>query len=184
MEKDLQEEEVDHCLLEEVEDQALSGSGAGGNLSGLITEATAFADTSPTVASQNNLGRIRSAIRQLQEANYEPTHLVLNPTDWYYLEVARVTAGTDDRYVWANPQNAGDRRLWGVPVIVTNTISTGTYLIGDFNQAMLFEKGGISFQAAYQDGDNFKQNMVTLRAETRCALAVKRTEAFVTGSIT
>lgn len=171
-------------LMEEVEDQALLGSGTQGNLSGLVTEADAFADTSPTVAGANNLTRIRSAIRQLQIQNFNPNFIVLSPTDWYLLEVERVAAGTDDRYIWANPQNAGDKRLWGVPVIVSNAISDGTYLIGDINQAMLFEKGGISFQAAYQDGDNFKQNMVTLRAETRCALIVKRTEAFVTGSIT
>ena len=170
-------------LREEVEDQCLSGSGANGNLSGLLTEATAYAEESPIVAaSKTGELEIRSAIRQLQEANYMASHIVLSPRQWFSLESSRINAGTDDRYIWANPQDASDKRLWGVPVIVTNAMNDTQFLVGDMSQCMAFEKSGISFQAAYQDSTNFQKNMVTLRAECRLSLVVKRTEAFVVGT--
>ena len=171
-------------LADEVQNQCLTGSGAKGNLSGLVTEATAYAPSaSPDPGASNNLVRIRSAIRQLEVANFRPSHIVLNPVDWFNLEIERINPGSDDRYIWSNPQDSGDRRLWGVQVLVANAMTAGSFLVGDFGQAMAFEKNGISFQAAYQDASNFRQNLVTLRAECRLAMVVKRTEAFITGAL-
>jgi HK97 family phage major capsid protein len=171
-------------LREELEDQALLGTGANGNLSGLVTEATAFAAESPDTTGSRDLDILRSAIRQLQIQNYSPSHFVINPADWYAIDIVKVNAGTDDRYIIGNPAATLAPRVWGLPVIVSNAITAGTFLLGDFNNgAMVFEKSGISFQAAYQDASNFRQNLVTLRAEARLALCVWRTEAFVTGSI-
>lgn len=170
-------------LADEVQDQCLGGSGSNGNLSGLLTEATPYDVESPEEPSQTIPVRIRSALRQLEVANYMASHIVMNPTDWYRAEVDRINAGTDDRFIWSNPQNAADRRLWGVPVLVSNAMTEGSFLVGDMSQCTAFEKSGISFQAAYQDSTNFRENLVTLRAECRLTLVVKRTEAFVTGSL-
>jgi HK97 family phage major capsid protein len=146
-----------------------------------VTEATAYAQQSPEVAT-TDFDRIRDAFRQLEVANYRPSHVVLNPRDWCNLELAKVNAGTDDRYILGTPRGTSSAPLWGRSVILSNALTPGTFLVGDFQQAMVFEKSGVSFAAAYQDASNFRQNLVTLRAEARLALAVWRQEGFVTGN--
>lgn len=171
-----------HLRLE-MEDQVLNGSGTNGNLSGLNTEATAYAVESPQAPSFNDIQRIRSAKRQLEVSDYFGTHVVLNPDDWYRIETTRVNPGTDDRYILGDPSRANRGPLWGMQVIASNSQPAGTFLVGDFEQgATFFEKTGIMFEMGYQDSDNMRRNLVTLLAECRGALAVWRTEAWVGGS--
>lgn len=171
-----------HLRLE-MEDQVLNGSGSNGNLSGLNTEATAFARESPEEAGFNDLQTIRSAKRQLEVSDYFGSHVVLNPDDWYRIETLRINPGTDDRYIMGDPARENRGPLWGLQVIASNSQPSGTFLVGDFNQgATFFEKSGIMFEMGYQDSDNMRRNLVTLLAECRGALAVWRTEAWVGGS--
>lgn len=171
-------------LRREMEDQIYAGSGANGNLSGILTNDTAYSPSaSPDPAGTRKLDIVRSAIRQLHLNDYRPDYIVMHPTDWFLIETVKVNAGTDDRYIIGAPASALTPRVWGLPVIVTNAATAGTYTVGDFrNGCMYFEKSSMSFQAAYQDASNFRQNLVTLRVETRGALAVWRTEAFVSGT--
>lgn len=167
----------------EMETQCFSGSGSNGNLSGILTNDTAFAVESPDLTGTRKLDKMRSAIRQLHLNEYRPTHFVLHPSDWYEVETVKVNAGTDDRYIIGNPAAGLVPRVWGLPVVISNSQTAGQFTVGDFNTGcMYFEKSGMNFQAAYQDANNFRQNLVTLRVETRGALCVWRTEAFVTGS--
>lgn len=176
--------ELTDGLRDQAEYQCLLGSGANGDLSGAVTEATPYAIESPEEASHSRPVRVRSAIAQLEAANFAPNFILLHSRDWYRMEVDRINPGTDNRFIWSNPQNAADKRLWGLPVIVNNRMTQGSFLIGDINKCRVLEKSGIAFAAAYQDSDNFQKNMVTFRAECRMTFIVHRTEAFVTGSLT
>lgn len=166
----------------ELEDQVLNGSGANGNLSGLVTEATAYAPSySPSTGDR--IKRIRDAIRQLQANDYVGSiDVVVNPNDWFAIETQQINS-TDNRYTYGDPGSMLPPTIWGHRVIVSNSIASGSFLVGDIaGGAQVFQRGGLSYGAFYQDGDNVKKNLVTLRAEARLALVVWRTEAFITGS--
>ena len=164
------------------ETQLLSGTGSNHQLNGLITQATAYAAQSPD-AVQNEIDKIRDAARQLAASEYEPDFVVLNPVDWYDIEITKVNAGTDDRYIVGDPRNMMGPNLWGMPIVVTNSITAGTFLIGSRNACEIADRQMASLEMSREDSTNFQKNMITIRAEERLALCVFRTEAFVTGTL-
>lgn len=165
-------------LVEET--QILSGSGANGNLNGLITQASAYVPESPELA--NEIDIIRDAMTQCFSGDYRPNFIVLNHADWADVERKKVGASRED-YVIGDPRGRLAPTLWGLPVVATNSISAGTFLLGDTRAAGLFDRQQAAVEFSYEDGDNFKRNMVTIRAEERLALCVFNTSAFVTGSL-
>jgi len=162
------------------ETQLLSGTGSNGELNGLITQATTFADESPNLT--NEIDIIRSAIKQAHVAEYRPDMLVMNPQDWFDIEIRKV-GSSDDRYVVGNPRDMMGPTLWGLPVVVTNSIASGTFLLGSSMACEIKDRQQAAVEASYEDSTNFQKNMVTVRAEERLALCVYRTEAFITGSL-
>lgn len=162
------------------ETQLLSGTGANHELNGLITQATTFANESPELT--NEIDIIRSAIKQAHVGEYRPDFLVLNPQDWFDIEIRKVGTG-DDRYVVGNPRDMMGPNLWGLPVVVTNSIASGTFLLGSSMGCEIKDRQQAAVEASYEDSTNFQKNMVTVRAEERLALCVYRTEAFISGSL-
>jgi len=163
------------------EAQLLSGSAASGQLNGLITQATSYTAQSPALT--NELDIIRDAIKQAHQSEYMPDAIVLNPSDWYDIEVRKVGT-SDDRYVVGNPRSMMGPTLWGLPVVVTNSIAAGTFLLGSFGMgAEIKDRMNATVEVSREHSDNFTKNMVTILAEERIALCVYRTEAFITGSL-
>ena len=163
------------------EAQLLSGSGSNHELNGLITQATAYVNSSSPNYT-NEIDIIRDAIRQAQVGEYNPDFIVLNTNDWFRIEIRKVGTA-DDRYVVGNPREMMGPTLWGRPVIVTNSIAEGTFLLGSSMACELKDREQAAVEASYEDGTNFQKNMVTVRAEERLALCVYRTEAFISGSL-
>lgn len=165
-------------LVEET--NILSGSGASGQLNGLVTQATAYVPESPQLA--NEIDIIRDAMTQAFSGDYRPNFIVLNHADWADIERRKVAA-SDDRYVMGDPASRLDPRIWGLPVVATNSIASGTFLLGDTSACGLFDREQAAVEFSYENSDNFVKNMVTIRAEERLALCVFNTGAFITGSL-
>lgn len=163
------------------EGQLMTGTGANGQLNGLVTQATAYTVQSPNLT--NELDIIRDMIKQAQIANYTPDAIVLNPVDWYSIDVRKVGT-SDDRYVVGNPRAFSQPNLWGIPVVVTNGIAAGTALVGAFAMGCeIKDRMSATVEVSRENSDNFVKNMVTILAEERIALCVYRTESFITASI-
>lgn len=163
------------------ENQLLNGTGSNGQLNGLVTQATAYTVQSPNLT--NELDIVREMIKQAHVANYRPDGIILNPQDWYDIDVKKV-GSSDDRYIVGNPRSMSSPTLWGLPVVVTNAISSGTCLLGSFSLgAEIKDRMQAVVEVSRENSDNFVKNMCTILAEERIALCVYRTEAFITGSV-
>ena len=161
--------------------QILLGTGINGQLQGLYTNRTAYSKTSPLTYT-TKLDVLRDAIKQCQASEYMPTGIVLNPADWASIELAK---GSDLRYLWSNPQSAAAPILWGVPVVVTNSITSGTFLVGAFDMAaQIWDRQDAIVEMSLEDSTNFQKNMVTIRCEERLAVTIYRAAAMVGGSFT
>lgn len=163
-------------LVEEA--QLLTGSGTGQNISGLMTQATAYA-APITIASPTRLDMLRLAMLQAALALYPADGIVLNPGDWAGIELTKTTDGA---YLFANPQGTVQARMWGLPVVDTPAMPLDEFLVGNFQiGATLYDRMGVEVLISTENVDDFEKNLATMRAEERIALAVKRPACFVKG---
>ena len=163
----------------EEEDQLLNGNGTSGNISGLLASGN-FTAYNRAATGDTNIDTLRKAITQGELSEYVVDTIVINPADWESIEL---TKATDGQYVVGNPMNAMAAQLWGKRIVPTNSIASGTFLVGAFQMgAQIWDRMDAAVQISYEDGDNFKKNMATLLAEERLALTVYRPAAFISGS--
>ena len=133
-----------------------------------------------------DLAGIRSAITLLETRDLAATAIVLCPDDWEVVENQTATAFVGTSMSQAN--DAFDRRLYGVPVVVTNALSAGEGIVGDFaGSAMLYRTDQVLIDASdasprAQDAAyvaDFARNQVVFRAEMRAKAAITRPLGFV-----
>lgn len=170
--------------LDDVEDaELLLGDGTGQHLNGLYTQATAYSQPAGvSVTGETRIDRLRLAILQVELADYAPDGIVLHPTSWANIELTKDSA---NGYIFANPQGMAGPILWGRPVVPTKRIGATNFLTGNFKLAgQIFDRMDTEVRISDQDRDNFIKNMLTVRAEKRLALVVRRPGALVKGSLT
>lgn len=167
-----------------VEDaQILYGDGTGQNLRGITLDAAAFSRPTGmgTVTNANNVDVLRAAMAQIRVGRYAASAVMLNPIDVAVLEMAKDTQGA---YLYSNFTNENSiPRVWGLPIIVSDSVTAGSFLVGDFrNGAELFDRKALNVRFYDQDRDNAIKNMVTIVIEERLALANIRPASFVLGT--
>lgn len=163
------------------EEQLLMGGGTGTDLNGIYTQATAYSDPIADVTGKTPIDTIRAAMLQAFLAEYPPTGIVLNPKDWTRMELQKDGIG---RYMIGDPQGTIQKRLWNLPVVDTQAMTEDKFLVGAFKLgAQIFDREDANVEISTEDSDNFRKNLVTIRAEERIALAVYRTEAFIKGDL-
>lgn len=163
------------------EAQLLKGSGVGLNINGLFTQATAYANPGVTVQNETSIDRLRIAMLQVVLAELDPDGIVLSPIDWTSIELLK---NTQDNYLFTQPQGVARPTLWGLPVVATQAMDAGDFLVGSFQQgAQIWDREDANITVSNEDRDNFVKNMVTILAEERVGLTVFRPEAFVKGDL-
>jgi len=165
-------------LAEEAE--LLYGDGTGAHVLGIVPQATAYS-AAFAVTGETAIDRIRLAMLQGVLALYPMTGTVLNPTDWTKIEMLKDGMG---RYLIGDPQGTVAPRLWGLPVVASIAMNAGTFLTGAFKYgAQIFDRMAIEVLISTENADDFEKNMISIRAEERLALVVKRPAAFITGNL-
>ena len=167
--------------LDDAEDtELLLGDGTGQHLNGLYTQATPYA-APIVIAGATRIDQMRLAILQVELADYAPDGIVMHPTAWTGIELTKDAAGG---YIFANPQGIAGATLWSRPVVPTKRIGAGNFLTGAFKLAgQIFDRMDTEVRISDQDRDNFIKNMLTVRAEKRLALVVRRPGAMVKGAL-
>lgn len=122
------------------------------------------------------------AISQAAEANAPITGIVLSQQDWYNILGIRDNQG---RYLSDGPFGVTAPRIWGLPVVPSNSMSAGEFLVGSFGSgvgAQIFDRMGVEVLLSSEHGENFVNNELTVRIESRVTITCLRPEAFVSGS--
>lgn len=168
-------------MLRQVEeDQLMTGDGTGINILGLVPQATAF-DNSVVVSADQQVDVIRRAILQVRKSYYSATGIVLNPADWAAIELLK---DGENRYLFSAATTGAPARLWGLPVVESDALQSGEFLVGAFSTAAtIYDRMQASVFLSTENEDDFVRNMVSITFEERIALAVKRPLAFVHGNL-
>jgi len=168
------------------EQEILTGSGTGQHLSGLVTDATAYAGTYDA-ANDNQLDKLRHALTELEVADEQPDFIVLNPVNYRAIQGLKTedsgTANTG-AYLAADPLGGviAVPTLWGLPVVATNTLSAGNFLVGSSMRAEIHDRQEAVIEISTEHSDYFIKNMVAIRCEERIALTTYRATGFVYGT--
>jgi len=176
--------EINSDLMASI-DQAIENAllnGAVGGINGILTNAVNFAagTFAGTVVAPNISDVLRIAIAQIQNANFEPTHVVLNPADVAKMQLTKTTAGEYTYPMFLMDTN----RVANLIVVSTTNMTAGTFLVGDFSKSNVRMREAMNVQVGYVN-DDFQRNMVTILAEARLVQYVKENDypAFVKGNI-
>lgn len=162
-----------------IDQQLLNGNGSGQNIGGLakVGNHTAFTPAS----GDNAIDSINRAIYLVAAADYNATAIILNPADWGAIERTKTD---DNAYVFGAPMKLAPT-LWGLPVIATNTMTQGKFMVGAMDvAAQVWNRQGTTVEMSEADDTNFQKNLVTVRAEARLALAIYRPASIQYGSLT
>lgn len=171
---------LSYAVEKRIDAQALNGNGTAPNMRGVLQ--TAGIQTQLT--TNGMLIAIRKAITKAQVSGYNPSGVVLHPVDWEAVELTQdSTTGT---FLFTkDPSSLVAPRVWGLPVVPTTGIASGTGLVGAFKEgATLWRKPGVRILMSDSHASNFVQNILVLLAETRCQLAVYAPPAFIKLSAT
>lgn len=161
------------------EDQLLNGDATGGNLNGLITQATAF-DHGASGSTDTTIDTLLRAMNQCALSEFPATGIVLHPTDWTNI---RLTKDANGNYIFGDPQSAEEARMWGLPVIATQSQTAGDFLVASFGLAAeLYDREDATVRIAEQHAEFFVKNMVAILAEERLALVVIRPTSIIAGT--
>jgi HK97 family phage major capsid protein len=171
---------------QKVELQIGTGNGTAPNISGIFDSGnfTAHGYANADLGSTfKKLVMIRKIMADLWAAGYPADAILLNPADWATIEIELLTTAAGQVRVSYN--EAGQARLWGVPVVQSIGCAADTLAVGAFAQAYtLYNREGVVVEMSDSDSDNFTKNLITLRAERRLALATERPAACRAGDLT
>lgn len=165
-------------INKEEDEQILEGDGAGVNLSGLVTNATAYSDN----LADSNVQRIdvlADAVRQVEVgSNNDATGIVVHPNDFYKIVMTK-----ESTYGYVHPWILMQTPLViaGVPVMSTTAITEGDFLALSRMAAQVFFRQQMQIEFSNQNEDNFIKGMVTVRASKRLALPIYSPLSMITG---
>lgn len=162
------------------ESQLLLGSGTGQNIFGIIPQATAY-DTSRNGTGDTAFDTLAHAIAQAETALLPATGIVMNIDD---LEALKLIKDGEGRYIGGGPFGPPITMVWGRPVVGTPIVASGKFLVGAFlDGAQIFDRLEAEVLVSTENEDDFVKNLITVRAEERLALAVKRPTSFIYGEL-
>lgn len=169
-----------YMLKLEEERELLGGTGTAGELSGLVTNATAF---SGGATNQTALDTLAVSIAQLAASEYEPTGFILNPSDWFSSKFL-LAKDAQNRYLLGDPGAMREPRLWGLPVAVTNAMTRGKFMTLDAPRAgYIADREAATIRVSESHLDWFIRGMVAIVIEERLALVVEQAGALIYGDL-
>lgn len=188
--------EINNRLLYELakfeEAQLLNGPGTGSTILGILNRSGVQTEARGNVASGDTAADtiFRAITKVTTGSGLDADGLVIHPSDYQSLRLAKDVNG---QYygggffsgAYGNGGLSEQPNVWGLKTVITPAIAAGTVLVGAFGQsATVYRKGGVRVESTNSHASDFTSNLVTIRAEERLALAVRRPVGFVKTTIT
>lgn len=143
--------------------------GTSGIGTGSITAAATYLDVCDEI--------LKAAMDAQIASGYPADAIALNPADWFKIRTLKTTT---NEYFGGGPfgsQNVPN--LWGIPVCVTTAIAANKFVVGAFRTCgSVVQNGGVGVSSTNTNKDDFEKNLMTIRAEERIKLAVRRPAGF------
>ena len=159
-----------HYLARKLDTELLTGNGTGRNINGLVTQAVAFSSSETSVAD-----KISAQLNEIETLDYEPGVIVMHPTRWHAIRTGKASGSGE--YLSGSFSSPAPRVLWDVPVVTTRAMDSTKVLCADLrNGAAYLNRQDVEVEIG-RDGNDFTQNLLTIRAELRGALAVWNTSS-------
>lgn len=172
-------------LLVKEDDEILNGAVGSNRLAGILPSATAYVPTgAANVSTANRYSYLFDSISKLAQINIDASAILVNPYAYYEMLQIRTSALEYTAPVAGLTFNNGGLQFAGVPIVQSTAMAANAFCVGDWKEADLLTKSGMSVQMSTEDGDNFTKNLVTIRVEERIGLAIYRPTAFVYGTFT
>lgn len=114
-----------------------------------------------------------------EESGFAADAVVITPTLWKQLRTGHLNDGA---YVGGGYFEQGAApTLWGLPIAVSSQLTAGHILVGAFGTcaSLVTKSDGVTVESTNTDQDDFVKNLMTIRAEVREVLAVRRPAGFV-----
>lgn len=169
------------------ETQLLNGNGTSPNLQGILNRTGLAPAVTTTVGltAVKAMEGIFNQITALRATSFvEPDAIVIHPNDWQTIRLGKDSqgqyyAGGPFTGAYGNGGYTNVADIWGVKAVITTAIAQGTVLVGGFQESgQVFRRQGITLEMTNSNVDDFVNNLITLRAEERLALAVYRPAGF------
>lgn len=170
----------------ETEFQLLYGDGLGNNLKGITTFANVQTRAILTTDDSTIAASLMKGLTDIRvNAFFEPDAYAFHPYDW---ETAKLLKDDNKRFLaggpvyipYTNGLVQEVNTFWGKPVVVSTAVTYGRPLAGCFKLgAQYFIREGMRLEMTNANEDDFRRNLICLRAEHRLALAVYRPIAFL-----
>ena len=165
-------------ILEQVEDEIISGDGSGETIEGILevsgTQSVAF-DT-------DILTTIRKAITAVRYTGNARGALAvaMNPADMEQLDLL-ADSGT---FYFGGPAANVTPTVWGIPRIASVAVPEGTAVLGEWAQGMLFERAPISVALHPQHSDFATRGLTAVVASWRGTFGVMQPAKFAICDLT
>jgi HK97 family phage major capsid protein len=164
--------------------QILSGTGANGQLSGIYQAGNSISYVPGRTKSVEMVVDSQSIIEEL---NHNVTAMLFRPRGYNDLMLSQSAGSTTGIYSLPGMGTVaminGQLTVNGAPAYKTTAMVDNSFLLGDFEQAlMLLLREDPIVEFFEQDGDNVKNNQITIRVEGRVAMPVFYSDALIHGS--
>jgi hypothetical protein len=130
--------------------------------------------TSPLITTRKSRTKLKVTGKAI------PNGWVFHPNDWETLDL---TVDNEARYHFGGPLSMGTPRLWGLPVIESEYQSEGYAMLGDFRQAVVYDREQTGIRIGNQHMDFFVRNLVAILAEARLAFHIQRPSSFLRADV-
>lgn len=179
---------INEQLLDELkkaeEEQIVSGTGAGNDLTGILSTPGIFSEAVATTAAKDVLESMYKVKTKIEAASgLSVDAVIVNPED---IAGIRLATDSNGQYLFGGPAYApygngpfvADLNAFGVPIYVSKAVPPKTVLVGSSKGATVYRKGGVRVEVSNNVNDDFLYNRFRVLAEERLLLAVKQPKAF------
>lgn len=169
-----------------IESELMTGDGTGLHLNGVYAKASAYtwAGANAKVFKPNTLDVIRAMAGQIRDVTKKQAQAnvcLMNEVDFFEMTSSK---DTNALYVIPSFISQTGETIGNIRVISTPSMEAGKILVGDFRYFVVRPYEALRVEQGF-DGNDFTENMVSIRAEQRLISYIKteHCKAFVKGDI-